>query len=124
MPVGFFQAIVKPALTPDTRPRQVQSSPALSDEDRIFEITGSAGKVLQLEHTHSFNWSKSTWSEKSRTYDTARITNPENGDQHLDAEIVTRLKMKDQFGDIGRRKYRAPEATPTIEILNRGNKRP
>lgn len=124
MPVGFFQALVRPVLVPDTRPRQTQAPLALSDADRVVEIGSGSGNVLRLEHSHSFSWSKGSWSEKSRTFDTTRITNPENGDQHLDAEVVTKLRGKNQFGDIEKRTYQRPQATPTIEILSRNNKRP
>ena len=123
MPAGFFEAVVRPSVFPDVRPRPAQQPPALQAEDRIFEVDSGNGKVLQLTHSLSSSFSRSTVTELERTFDEVRLTNPDGGGEHIDAEIAHKFKMRDQNGDTARRTYRRPAASPTVQILSTDNKR-
>lgn len=119
--------VVRWAGIPQSRPvpRAATVNPvSAEDTDRsFFTITGTAGKVIELKHSKSANMSRHISQELERTFDTMRVKNPDDHDQHVDVEVMTRLKSINWAGVTEVQRLQKPQETDDIEKIDEGRKR-
>jgi len=123
MPVGFFEALVRPSIPPDTRPTPSQVPATTNLEDRLFTLNSQGAKVLRYSFSQSFSFTKSKASEKKRTFDVARVSNASDSSQFVDVEVVHRLKLRDALGNSVSRTYSKPQPRDNVQILQENQTR-
>lgn len=119
--VGFFEAFVRPNLTPDFRPNPSQQAPALPEDERLVELSSGHGKVLRYAFSNSYSYSKSKATETQRRYDIGRIFNPTDPGQFIEAEIVKRLRLREVNGNTAIRTYATPQNAAGVQIISRNH---
>lgn len=119
--VGFFEAFVRPNVVPDSRPNPSQQPPALNEDDRLVELKSGHAKVLSYAFSYSYSYSKSSATETQRRYDIARVFNPTDPGQFIEAEIVKRLRLREHNGNTARRTYTEPQNSAGVEIISRNH---
>lgn len=116
-----LETVIRPIVNPDFRPR---ARPKLDEsEDEPFTLNGGDGNMLSLSHSLSVSWSHSVETETRRVYDVHRVHNPDDEDQFVDVEVVTKLETKDAKGNKRKVYLGRPPAQDNIERLSSNNTR-
>lgn len=85
----------KESIRPDFNPARYQA-PAADDETTF--VWGKAGaSPFQLNATVGFTVKDEQQVEMKRTYDTVRVKDPDNEDNHVDMEVVTAYQLKNKI---------------------------
>lgn len=99
------------------------------DEESTIHIMGGNATVFPLNKSFSSN---STWvynkrkhKEVKRTFDVARIKNPDDPNQHVDVEVINRLKIARDKSNKKTYQVDYPKIEPSdnVEILQRNQNR-
>lgn len=116
-----LETVIRPIVNPDFRPRQ---RPKIDEsDDEPFQLNGGDGKMIALRHQLSVNFSNSVETETRRVYDKVRIHNPDDDEQFVDDEVMTKLETRDAKGKIRKIYLGQPPAQDNITILSTGNVR-
>lgn len=88
-----------------------------------FAVITGAGQMIALSHSFNSSFSRSIEKESERTFDTMRVKNPDDPEQHVDVEAVVRMAMQLANGLTAKRTYAKPKENDDVEIIDEGRKR-
>jgi hypothetical protein len=77
--------------------------PAVTEQpdDGLMRIKGSGAAVINLNHSESYNYSRSVVKETKRTYDEVRIKNPDDPEQHVDVQRPRKINTQSNEATTG-----------------------
>src|SRR5262245_1283677 len=119
-----FETIVRPAVSPDIRPRPTPVVPQKSDPNKgKAVITGSSGKIIDLPYSYSVSSSESRPTERRRRVDVARVYQKDddgnvNKDNFVDINVANKIWMRDGPID-SKHYYTAVQEDDNIEVKER-----
>lgn len=91
------------------------TDPSEEADRGLVVIQGGGAKVIDLNHSHSANASRSVMKETQRTVDNVRIKNPDNPDQHVDVQRPASVNMQmDSKGNVTSIRASTGDANVTI----------
>lgn len=116
-----LETVIRPIVNSDFRPTPKQILEPSDDEP--FTMDGGDGSMLSLRHTINVSFSHTVERELKRTFDIDRIHNPEDNEQYVDDEVMTKLEVKDANGKRRKLYLARPPARDNIETLSSNNVR-
>lgn len=116
-----LETVIRPVVSPDFRPQPRRVLPP-SDENGIT-IDGGTSQLVNLSHNANYSWSHTVEREVERTYSVFRIHNPDDNEQFVDDEVITKMKRVGIDGSITKIKYGIPDEGDNVELLDSGRKR-
>ena len=126
-----LEVVVRPMIFPAIRPAPRPSVlPAETDPEKgLAVIRGQSAKTIELPYSYSLSWTVTmARHEIKRTYDKARIYQQDsegnvNRDNFVDVEIMKKVHMTDDRGDIAEYNYAPVAAGTNVEILEKNKTR-
>lgn len=116
-----LETVIRPVTSRDFRPT---AKPLVApSDDNPITIDGGTAQLIALNHSANYSWSHQSETEVERTYDVMRIHNPDDEDQFVDDEVITKIKLRGADGSIRKVRYNDPPAQDNIELLSEDNKR-
>lgn len=106
-------------------PPQKTTKPQPKDADDVTFTFGSAGQnVFQISASNRNEITDNDRTEVRRTYDTVRVKNPDDNEQHVDVEVLTEYQARNRIDDKRYKvRFTKQEEAANIEILKRNNVR-
>jgi hypothetical protein len=120
-----LEVVVRPSQSPDIRPQAplgLQETPVTPE----LEATewGGNGNAAFTFSKHDSNSIDAVHTETKRTFDKVRVKNPDDHDQHVDVEVMTKYEGRNAI-DKSRItiKYDRIQPNEDIEVLSTDNVR-
>lgn len=121
-----LESIVRPTLPTDFRPpvNTLVLVPVIIDDDDTVVWGGAGDSVFQLKFLGAPTQIKFVSTEESRVFDTVRVKDPDNDENHLDLEVMTQYSGRNKTDD-SRISISLARVQPAqdVEILSRNNVR-
>lgn len=125
-----LELLIRPNQTGSIRPnywngfQSATPADATKNDNVVISFGGSGDSIFTVDNPLGGFKAEDEKNETDRTYDVARIKNPDDPDQYVDTEVMTEWKGKNKIdGSRTTLRFAAPSSDANVEILSRGNKR-
>ena len=121
----YTELISRPFDKPPVFPPRKTSKPQPKEgEDVVFTFGAAGQNVFQISASNRNEITDNDRKEVRRTYDTVRVKNPDDNNQHVDVEVLTEYQARNRIDDKRYKVRFTPQAeSANIEILKRNQVR-
>lgn len=124
--MSTLEQIVRPAQVPNIRPLNfaIPRKQPKNPSDNLITWGNAGNDIFTISAHLQQDIKPAEWEETKRTYDAVRIQNPDDTEQHVDAEAMTEYQSRNRISkDRYILRFAKQEDSESVKVLSRGNVR-